>query len=521
MKVIKKITAMMLSIMMVLGMCSVVGAESAGTGETGSITISNAIAGQTYKIYKILTLDSYKSEPSTAGKDEGFYSYKPAQGWKVFFEEPGKGSEYVDINENGYVTWKPGVNEAKAAELAQEALKYATANVGRTVFDETNDIHEKLATGETGKKVSLTFENLPLGYYLVDSSAGALCSLDTTNPDATIQEKNGVPSVKKEVQEDSKGDQNSAWGNENTADIGQKVNFKTTITAKKGAENYVLHDTMSDGLTFDANSVNVKLKKKNDGSEEPLKAAQYALVKPGTETKGTKCTFEVKFEKALCDTLENDDQLIVTYSATLNENATVGTTGNKNKTWLKYGENTDLETTLGETTTKTYEIPVYKYTNTNGTKNALEGVVFELYKDETCTSANQIKLINKGKDSSSNYDLYRIATSSETGAVTQITTSTEGKFKICGLDEDTYYLKEVTAPKGYNKLSAPVKITIGENGTITVNDKSITGTDVEVENKSGSILPSTGGMGTALFYIFGAILVVGSGVVLITKKRMK
>ena len=69
--------------------------------------------------------------------------------------------------------------------------------------------------------------------------------------------------------------------------------------------------------------------------------------------------------------------------------------------------------------------------------------------------------------------------------------------------------------------SAPVKITIGKNGTITVNDKSITGTDVEVENKTGSLLPSTGGMGTTLFYIFGAILVIGSGVVLITKKRMK
>ena len=119
------------------------------------------------------------------------------------------------------------------------------------------------------------------------------------------------------------------------------------------------------------------------------------------------------------------------------------------------------------------------------------------------------------------YDCYRIATNSDTSTISKITTSTEGKFKICGLDEDTYYLKEVSAPEGYNKLSKAVKITIGENGTITVDDKAIAGTNVEVENKSGSILPSTGGMGTTLFYIFGAILVIGSGVVLITKKRMK
>ncbi|MCB6622670.1 hypothetical protein [Mediterraneibacter sp. 210702-DFI.5.30] len=262
MKVIKKITAIMLSIMMVLGMCSVVGAAEAGKGETGSITISNAIAGQTYKIYKILTLDSYKPEPSTAGKDEGLYSYKPAQGWKAFFEEPGKGSEYVDINENGYVTWKLGMNEAKAAELAQEALKYATANVGETVFDETNDIHEKPATGETGKKVSLTFEDLPLGYYLVDSSAGALCSLDTTNPDVTIREKNEIPTVTKLVYNEATGTTESAkWQDRNFANIGDTVKFQTTITTKVGAENYILHDKMDGGFTLSQDSIKVKSEK--------------------------------------------------------------------------------------------------------------------------------------------------------------------------------------------------------------------------------------------------------------------
>lgn len=257
MKVIKKITAIMLSIMMVLGMCSVVvGAAEAGTEGTGTITINNAIVGQDYKIYKILTLESYDSKQDTDGKEIGLYSYKPAKGWDEFFKEPGKGSQYVDINDNGYVTWKSKVSEDKAAELAQEALEYAKNSANQSKFD-SQDIKNEHANAETVK-----FTGLPLGYYLVDSSAGALCSLDTTKSTVTIEEKNGVPSVKKEVQEDSKGDQNSAWGNENTADIGQKVNFKTTITAKKGAENYVLHDTMSDGLTFDANSVNVKLKKK-------------------------------------------------------------------------------------------------------------------------------------------------------------------------------------------------------------------------------------------------------------------
>ena len=130
MKIIKKITAMMLSIMMVLGMCSVVGAEETGTDETGSITINSAIVGQDYKIYKILTLESYESKQNGDGKEIGLYSYKPAKGWDAFFEKSGKGSEYVN-NENGYVTWKTELNEAKAAELAQDALKYARDNVGK------------------------------------------------------------------------------------------------------------------------------------------------------------------------------------------------------------------------------------------------------------------------------------------------------------------------------------------------------------------------------------------------------
>lgn len=511
MKIIKKIAAIMLSVMMVLGMCSVVGAEGAGTtsgtsAPTGSIKISNAIVKQEYKIYRILELESYD-------KTNGLYSYKPNSSWEAFFDDKsnpkGAGSDYITVDDNGYARWKGAETDERKREFAKLALEYAKDKKIPEDAKETANASDEGAT-----TTELTFQKLPLGYYLVDSSAGALCSLNTTNPDVTIEEKNGVPSVKKEVQEDSKENQTDAWGDENTADIGQIVNFKTTITAKKGAENYVLHDTMSDGLTFDANSVNVKLKKNNDGSEETLQTPQYTLVKPGAETEGTKCTFEVKFEKVLCDTLENDDQLIVTYSATLNEKAVIGETGNTNEAKLEYG---DKNTISSKTITKTYEIPVFKYTNKNGTDTALEGVVFELYRDADCKT--KIEFIKKEKEGE--YDCYRIKIGSESNSVSQITTSATGKFKISGLDADTYYLKEVTAPKGYNKLSAPVKITIGENGTITVDDKAIAGTNVEVENKSGSLLPSTGGMGTTLFYIFGAILVIGSGVVLITKKRMK
>ena len=297
MKLFKKIAAIMLSIMMVLGMASVVSA--AETSEKGTITIDKATKDQKYTIYKLLDLESYD-------KDKKIYSYKPAAEWKTFFETAGQGKEYVDINENGYVTWKSG---ADAAKLAQKALAYA-----KVASNNINATAERTATGGT-----VTFDNLALGYYLVESSLGALCSLDTTNPNVIIQEKNGVPSVEKKVQEDSKIENTDEWGKNNTADIGQTVKFQTTITAQSGAQNYVLHDKMDTGLTFTDGSVAVKLK--SGETEKTLIAnTDYTLTTPGFIDG---CTFEIEFAQKFCDTLVADDQIIVTYSATLNKNAVI------------------------------------------------------------------------------------------------------------------------------------------------------------------------------------------------------
>lgn len=503
MKIIKKIAAIMLSVMMVLGMCSVVGAEGATTSGTsatndGKITIRNAVPKQTYTIYRILELESFSDKTA---ENKGNYAYKATSKWKEFVESK-IGKTYLETDGSGYVTW---VKNADPAAFAKAALAYAKNSTKPIAAEESKNAPDATVGSTTS---TVTFENLGLGYYLVDSSVGALCSLDTTAKEVEIKEKNGVPSVEKKVQEDS----DNRWDENNTADIGQTVNFQTTITAQAGAQNYVLHDKMDAGLTFgEVESVKV-------GETLLALNTDYTVEKSPTDN----CTFHITFTPTYCESIKDETTIIVTYSATLNENAVIAGEGNKNETWLKYGDTS--ETTHDTTTTKTYAIPVLKYTDKDGAETPLAGAVFELYRDEACTSAKQIKLINKGKDSNSNYDLYRIATSSETGTVVnQITTSADGKFKIYGLDADTYYLKEVTPPAGYNKLKAPVKIEITSDGKIKVDDggEQVATNPVKVENKTGSILPSTGGMGTTLFYIFGAILVVGSGVVLITKKRMK
>ena len=494
MKLFKKIAAIMLSIMMVLGMASVVSADATTTSGTsatpkGKITIDNAIAGQTYKIYQILELESFSGKPSS-GTNTGNYAYKVATGWSDFIQN-GEGNAYLGITD-GYVKWKGATDDASVAEFAKKALAYAT--------------RKNLTATKTADEVTSTtveFTDLALGYYLVDSSAGALCSLNTTDTDVIIQEKNGVPSVDKKVQEDSKIGATDEWGDSNTADIGQTVNFQTTITAQPGAQNYVLHDKMDAGLTFGG----IVTVKKGDTT---LTAPDDYSLTTGTNPLADGCTFEIVFTQTFCNTLAKDDKIIVNYSATLNDDVE-SKKEYKNETWLKYGDNN--ETNHDTTKTKTFELPVFKYTMKNSTETALADAIFTLSKNATGT--DPIKLVSVGNDT------YRVAKTgdADTVKVTAVTTPDSGKFTIKGLDADTYYLTETKQPDGYNKLSAPIIVVIDENGKITVGTNTVT--EVKVLNNTGSTLPSTGGSGTTLIYILGAVLVLGSGVALITRKRMR
>ena len=493
MKLIKKIAAVMFAFMMVVSMsCNVKADEGTSPATTGTITINNAVNEQTYTIYKLLDLESYD-------KTNNHYSYKPATEWKSFFETA-EAKNYITVDENGYANWVKGADQVA---FAQKALAYAK--------DEAHPIVGVSNKKEEGK--TLTFTNLSLGYYLVDSSVGTLCSLDTTNTDATIQEKNGVPSVDKKVSSTETGNYDTS----NTASIGDTVYFKTTITAQPGAQNYVLHDKMDAGLTFNESSVKATLNKKKTNENKDLTNTDYSLVTTGLESTNPKCTFHVNFIPTFCDSLEANDTITITYSATLNENAVIAGDGNKNETWLKYGENNNLETTHPTTDTKTFEMNVFKFYEDKNNSNAekgLAGATFKLTKDSK--DAENITFVKTSNESTTE-DVYRVAKTGET--VTTITSPKSGKFTIQGLGAGTYYLTETKQPAGYNKLSDPVTVEIDENGNVTVDGTAAN--PVKVENKTGTVLPSTGGMGTTMIYLIGAVLVLGSGVVLVTKRRVK
>ena len=463
--------------------------------ELGKITIEKAIEKQTYTIYRIFDLESYDSAANA-------YSYKVAEKWAGFFgttEAPGIGQDYFNIDASGYVTEKAGFD---GQAFANAAIAYANGQETKITAD-----GKAGATNEEGQtEYVAVFENLPLGYYLVDSSTGALCSLDTTNPDVTIKEKNDAPVVDKKVLEgNNPSADNASWGTENDAAIGDTVYFQATITSRPGAQNYVLHDTMTDGLTFmgvDGVTINGAVVDASLYTEKHNSDASVAH--PKLEDG---CTFEVSFTEGFYtsyfDQLAAGASIVVSYHATLNSEAVLAKDGsNDNTVHLTYG---DSGKTLEKTTeTKTYSMNVSKIDAV--TMGALEGAEFTLSRNADGT--DPIKFLTVQKEEGT-VDKYRV----DANGSSNITTDKDGYFEIEGLDGGTYYLTEVAAPSGYNKLSKPETIVVGKDGEITIN----VGEKI-VENRTGTELPSTGGIGTTIFYIVGGLLVVGA-VVFFVRRR--
>lgn len=476
MKHMKRFVALFAALALVLAMAVPAFADTAATG---SITINNAVKDTTYTAYKIFDLDYVDATNTTKAS----YAYKADANWKAFVTGSGAGATYVEYNEKtGAVTAKNTFDEEQAPAFAKAALAYAQGNSAIIGVKETADASGKVE-----------FKNLDLGYYVVDTPMGALCVLDSTIPNVNVNEKNEVPSVEKKVKA------GNTYEASNTAKIGDTVEFETKINVKKGAANYVLHDKMDAGLTLDSASIKVTV----DGADVTANADTYTIKTTGMTD--ADCTFEIAFADAYVAGLAGKT-IVVTYSATLNSKAVVAGTGNNNETYLKYGNNND--TTHGKTTTYTYEFDVVK---TNEDNQLLDGAVFSLYASEGATTPMNLVEVSTG--------VYRLPTTGETASVTQFTA---GKVTIQGLANGDYYLEEITAPKGYNKLDHRVKITIKDaNLKANTTENAYTDGGVKVENKAGTTLPGTGGIGTTVFYLIGGGLMVAAAVLLIAKKRME
>lgn len=512
----KKIASIILIIMLLVCTFASVGFAAE---EKGSITITNVTVKQedgvyktpsTYTAYQMLELESYN-------EDTGLYNYKVTDEWADFFKQDDVKAYFVE-NANGYIEWKSEVGEdikARAAEVSQLALVYAENNnlVGNKGFTiDLDTIHDDSATGLT--VATIVLKNLDLGYYLVDSSAGALCGLTTTNPNASFSAKNFAPTVDKQVKEDGIVAE-SEWGDTNDADIGQEIEFDSTIIVRSGAENYIFHDKMSEGLEFIGIT---SITHQTSGENHILDPKYYTIINNPTDCEDD-CTFEIVFTEDFHKHVNSGDRIIILYKARLTEDAVIGNDGNPNEVWLHYGDNS--ESTHDVTITKTYGFDLVKTTTDH---KLLPGAKFKIYRDAECTDAKIIKFVKLNGYEGTTYDVYRIATSEDIKAGTAVYEElevTNGCIRIIGLDKDHYFLKETVAPNGYNLLKAPKEISLEfDNYLQFEQQKPLTNTGFQVVNQAGSILPETGATGIKIFVGVGMFTVIASGLLLVTKKRM-
>lgn len=500
-KAIKKLLAALLAVAMLCAMA--VPAFAASSSNDGKITINNAVSGQTYTIYRILELEYDQTNNA--------YRYTAVAAWNAFINT--RSSDLKVDNATGTVTWvnsDKNNNSSAIQNFADAAGKWASDN---TI---ANDGF-KTASGST-----VTFTDLPLGWYLVVSSLsnGAICSIGTTDKEVTINEKNGAPTVDKEVLEDS----TNTYGKGNDADVGDTVTFCATIKVTDGdPKNYVLHDKMSDGLTFKGITSVTRTNAGTSTSDTLNENTHYTLKQGAGVTVDPNCTFELAFKE---NVLKPNDVVVVEYTAVINEKAVIGSTGNPNEATLEYKDGT--RGTSSSTKTYTWKIDIYKYfQDSAGTKKPLKDATFVLYRQNSSNTPEYAKI-----------SADKIEWVTEKEQATPLTSDKEGKIAISRLDADTYYLEETKAPTGYNPLTSPIEIKIehstmnetSASATITYKQQgtedsatNITSTEnrVEVENKTGTTLPSTGGMGTTLFYVVGGGLMVAAIVLLVTKKRME
>lgn len=505
MKLMKRILAIVCTFVMIISMATGVNAvepaKAPTTSTKGSITIENAKAGETYKIYKILTLESYNKEKEA-------YSYvKNGDDWDGFVDQT---KEYLNVNNDGYVTFvSDKTNSEGYRAFAHEAMAYAKKQGITATASKTAEVKKN-------NENTVEFTGLDLGYYLVESSVGTACSIGTTNPDAIIKDKHEAPSVSKLIIDESGVSGNvSADRKKNSVNIGDTVAFEVTINVQPYAKKYVLHDKMDNHLEFKGSYaiMGAYVHKKKENKNISLAQGQdkdfVVNVNPGDG-----CTFDISFTDKFYQEYENDinsknlDKITFRYYATVKNDAQINT-AMPNRAHLTYGENSKTDEV--ETKTYTWGIPVYKYTLNAGKKEKLANAKFILSTNNNPDENNALSFENTGNK----------YTYTSNGGTKELISYTDGMININGLKSGTYYLKETKAPDGYNTLKDPIKIVVtgDDTGVPVIEVRGEPVDQVEVQNNKGSLLPSTGGMGTTLIYVVGSILVLASGIVLFSKRK--
>lgn len=528
MKHIKRAAALVLAVM--LSLCLSLTAFAA-TETYGTLTVTGkGLTGKTVTAIRMFTANVNDGDE---GKLNGFDSYSLENAWLGFFKDSSRidavktAGKITDPNpsdqdmKDAAVAYVNGLSDAQLASLAHDAQKWVRDAQNKDSFtDLTNTSAAAIADTTDNTKGVATIINLTSGYYLVfpemgstgDNTRGTDAMLvnipkNKGNTAATI--KSTYPTVDKKVQTTERGE----FKTDGNAQIGDKVTYQLTATVPDMTDytkyTFKFVDTLTKGLSYVENSVSVKV-------------ADAAITTGYTATYDDDSkTLTVAFEdlkttnKGENATVAAGDVITVTYNAYITADAAV-TDPATNKVHLEYSTNPDGsgkgESTPSESKVYTYPIEIFKFYKDGETEKGLANATFKLSTSVDSTAAG-IELVQDKTGNNS----YHVKGKGETTTITEVTTQDGGKITIRGLKAGTYYLHEITAPTGFNKLTHPVKIeiTADENdqskATYKINDVANAGENshqVKVENMKGTMLPETGSFGTIGLTILGVAVVL-------------
>lgn len=552
MKHFKRAAAMLLAV--VLSLCLAVTAFADNTDQpTGTLRVTGSglyipgedEAAKGKNVTAIRMFTARATEAATPNPNT-FDSYVLENKWEGFFKQ----DEIFNAMKTAGATTVSTANDLDSAALSDAAVAYintllseTTTTKGTTLVefahkaqkwvrsdehkaDFTDNVLKFTSTatpvsGDTDKtKGTATFSGLTAGYYLVfpeggstgDNARGTDAILVNVPKNGGVTEqtiKSTFPTVDKKVSTD-----NNTYQDNTTAQVGDTVTFKLTAKVPDMADytayKFVFHDTLSNGLEFVANSVEVSIASNKITAGDNTYSATYV---DGTKKLTVAFTDLKNVVKSGTDKVATDDEIVVTYKAKITKDA-VTTNPATNKAHLEYS-NDPSGTGTGtsnpdESKVYTYDINIFKYYKGEGnTETGLANATFKLTSSEESTST-AIELV---KEDGAGL-VYHVKGDNETGAVSEVTTGADGKITIKGLKAGTYYLHETIAPTGYNKLKKPIKIeiTVTDNNYTTpsykVDDKANADNTIKVENVKGVMLPETGSVGTIGLTALGVAIVL-------------
>ncbi|MBR0162333.1 MAG: isopeptide-forming domain-containing fimbrial protein [Oscillospiraceae bacterium] len=528
----KRFLSILLTLTMILGLgvsAMAVALPEGTKGADKTITIKSpaniaADAVSNYTVYKVFD--------ATVGAD-GKISYKLMSGVNTVPD-----GFIADVNGTVYL----GTTSATATNATGE-IYIKIANTGATtdyvyLTPQTTDLTEaqitaiknyaaKVEVGTasiTGPDTEKTVIVPAYGYYYITTTNGSAVTIDSTTPYANVVDKNPITPPDKEIFAVKNPDGTvsgagslDATGQHALAQLGSVVEYSATVTKQNGAKNYIFHDTMGAGLTYNND---VKVYNSTSVFDNTTEVAESAAT--FSKTTATGDTITISFVDSYIQGLANGTVLTIKYSATVNSDALTVDSG-KNTASLSYGDNNQVIPSPDTPVVYNAKLTV---TKVDGNNAALAGAGFILAKDVAAVgTAGEAGYVEAHRE----YYKYTAAsgtTPAKVEWVTDITQATEkttsvtdgvAQVEFTGLADGTYILIENTVPQGYNPAPEETFTIAQANANITPRGEDVQKTIV---NNSGAELPSTGGIGTTIFYIIGGLLAVGAGVVLVTKKRM-